>query len=85
LPVGVIIADAEGRIVRDNPANREIWGIPPETASWSGYGDWVGYWPETGERLRAEEWGMARALLNGEIVRGELVEIERFDGAGRRL
>jgi PAS domain S-box-containing protein len=85
LPVGVIIADAEGRIVRDNPANREIWGIPPETASWAGYGDWVGYWPETGERLRAEEWGMARALLNGEIVRGELVEIERFDGAGRRL
>ena len=85
LPVGVIIADADGRIVRDNAANREIWGIPPETASWEGYGDWVGYWPETGERLRAEEWGMARALLHGETVRGELVEIERFDGGGRRL
>ncbi|MFF8801930.1 MULTISPECIES: PAS domain S-box protein [unclassified Methylobacterium] len=85
LPVGVIIADADGRIVRDNAANREIWGIPPETGSWEGYGDWVGYWPETGARLRAEEWGMARALLNGETVRGELVEIERFDGGGRRL
>nr|WP_207625319.1 MULTISPECIES: PAS domain S-box protein [unclassified Methylobacterium] len=85
LPVGVIIADADGRIVRDNPANRELWGVPPETANWEGYGEWVGYWPETGQRLSAEEWGMARALLNGETVRGELVEIERFDGGGRRL
>ncbi|MEH3118324.1 MAG: PAS domain S-box protein [Methylorubrum populi] len=85
LPVGVIIADADGRIVRDNAANREIWGVLPETTNWEGYGGWVGYWPETGERLRAEEWGMARALLHGETVRGELVEIERFDGGGRRL
>ncbi|APX87897.1 hybrid sensor histidine kinase/response regulator [Methylorubrum extorquens] len=85
LPVGVIIADAEGRIVHDNAANREIWGMPPQTVNWESYGDWVGYWPETGERLRAEEWGMARALLHGETVRGELVEIERFDGGGRRL
>ncbi|MGX5773472.1 PAS domain S-box protein [Methylorubrum zatmanii] len=85
LPVGVIIAGADGRILRDNPANREIWGVPPETLSWEQYGAWVGYWPETGQRLRAEEWGMARALLQGETVRGELIEIERFDGGGRRL
>ncbi|MGV7032290.1 PAS domain-containing protein [Methylobacterium symbioticum] len=85
LPVGVIMADADGRILRDNAANRELWGVPPETTTWEGYGDWAGYWPETGERLRAEEWGMARALLRGETVRGELVEIERFDGGGRRL
>ncbi|GJD56164.1 hypothetical protein MTDSW087_03663 [Methylobacterium dankookense] len=85
LPVGVIMADADGRILRDNAANREIWGVPPETANWEGYGDWAGYWPETGERLRAEDWGMARALLRGETVRSELVEIERFDGGGRRL
>ena len=85
LPVGVILADAQGRILRDNAANRAIWGAPPETADWEGYGEWVGYWPETGERLRAGEWGMARALLHGETVRDELVEIERFDGGGRRL
>ena len=84
LPVGVIIADAQGRILRDNAANRAIWGMPPETGSWEQYGDWAGYWPETGERLRAEEWGMARALRHGETVRGELVEIDRFDGSGRR-
>ena len=85
LPVGVIIADAQGRIVRDNAANRAIWGVTPETPDWTGYGEWKGYWPETGARLSAQEWGMARALLHGETVQDELVEIERFDGAGRRL
>ncbi|MFE1603178.1 PAS domain-containing hybrid sensor histidine kinase/response regulator [Methylobacterium sp. ID0610] len=85
LPVGVIIADAKGRILRDNAANREIWGVPPETTGWHEYGDWVGYRPDTGERLRAEDWAMTRALRDGQVVRDELVEIERFDGGGRRL
>ena len=84
LPVGVIIADAQGRILRDNAANRTLWGMPPETGSWEQYGEWVGYWPETGERLRAEDWGMTRAILHGETVRGELIEIEPFDGSERR-
>ena len=73
LPVGVIIADASGRIVRDNAANRALWGVPPDTTSWEQYGEWVGWWPATGARIAAHEWGMARALRAGETVRGELV------------
>lgn len=85
LPVGVILADASGRIVRDNAANRALWGIAPETASWERYGEWVGWWPETGERIKAHEWGMARALLHGEVVMGELVECQQFDAGRRRF
>jgi PAS domain S-box-containing protein len=85
LPVGVIIADAQGKILRDNVANREIWGVPPETSSWEEYGNWAGYWPDTGQRIRPEEWGMSRALLRGEVVRGELVECEQFGSGNRRL
>ncbi|MBD0274611.1 MAG: PAS domain S-box protein, partial [Acetobacteraceae bacterium] len=85
LPVGVIIADARGRIVRDNAANRELWGVPPETANWEQYGEWAGYWPRTGERIKAHEWAMARALLKGELVKGELVECERFGTKERRF
>lgn len=85
LPVGVIIADAQGRILRDNPVNRELWGIPPETTSWEEYADWVGFWPGTGERIKAEEWGMARALLKGEVVHAELVECQRFGTHERRF
>ncbi|WP_051882152.1 PAS domain-containing sensor histidine kinase [Parvularcula oceani] len=85
LPVGVIVADARGRIVRDNPANREIWGVPPQTEDWEGYEAWVGWRPETGERLAPEDWAMTRALLHGEEIRDELVECQRFDDGGRRV
>jgi PAS domain S-box-containing protein len=85
LPVGVVIADADGRLLRDNAANRQLWGVPPQTTSWEQYGQWVGYRPETGERLRAEDWAMSRALLHGEVVHDELVECERFGTGERRL
>ena len=78
LPAGLVIADAKGRIVRHNAATQELWGLPLETDSWEGYGDWVGWWPETGERIKAHEWAMTRALLNGEITRNELVRNRKF-------
>lgn len=85
LPVGVIIADAQGALLRDNAAHRELWGAPPLSASIAEYGEWVGYRPDTGKRLAAEEWAMARAISNGEVVRGELVEAQRFDTGARRF
>jgi PAS domain S-box-containing protein len=85
LPVGVIIADAQGRIIRDNAANRELWGIAGKPATWEGYSDWIGWWPETDERIKPDEWAMARALLRGETTRGELVEYQPFGSEERRF
>lgn len=85
LPVGVLIADANGKIVRSNPANDRLWGATPGTNHWKEYGNWVGYWPDTGARIKPEEWAMTRALLEGEVVTGELVEIEQFVTGTRRL
>lgn len=84
LPVGVIIADAHGKIIRDNAASRERWGTPPVTVNWEGYSDWVGYWPDSGQRLSVDEWPMARTLRTGEIIRNELVESEHFQTGERR-
>lgn len=84
-PVGVILAAADGKIVRDNAASREMWIVAPETHDRERYGAWVGYWPENGERIRAEEWALSRALRTGETVRDELVESERFGSHERRL
>ncbi len=83
LPVGVVIADKNGGLLRVNRVVNEIWGLHLETKNWEQYQDWVGYWPDTGERLQAHEWAMSRALLQGETVVGELVECEQF-GTGRR-
>jgi PAS domain S-box-containing protein len=85
LPVGVIIADAKGQIVRDNAANRDIWGIAPRSASWEEYGEWEGYWPASGRRIAPDEWAMSRALLQGTTTHGELVECQPFDGGPRRF
>ena len=84
LPAGVLIADRAGQIVRDNAAAREIWGAPIEATSWRDYGDWTGWWPDTGARIRAEEWPMSRALLHGEVIRGELVQHEQPGGGEQR-
>jgi signal transduction histidine kinase/CheY-like chemotaxis protein len=46
----------------------------------SDYDKYVGYWPDTGERLKAEEWPAAQALLNGRRTKGVMVDIDRFDG-----
>lgn len=78
LPVGIITADSKGQLTRINPAIIELWGIPPKTESWEQYGNWIGWWPQTGERIKAEEWALARALRNGEIIRNELVRNEKF-------
>lgn len=45
LPVGIVIADGNGRIIRVNEVTREVWGVPPETDSWEDYSNWVGWWP----------------------------------------
>ncbi|NML13588.1 CHASE domain-containing protein [Azohydromonas caseinilytica] len=85
LPVGVLIADVQGRVTRDNAAHRALWGMGPETPSWERYGEWVGFWPDSGARIAAPEWAMARALRHGELVRDELVECQPFGGGPRRF
>ena len=85
LPVGVILTDAQGSVIRDNAANRTLWGVLPETIGFEQYGEWVGWWPATGKRIEGTEWAMARALLHGETVENELIENERFGTGERRF
>jgi PAS domain S-box-containing protein len=76
LPVGVVIADRDGRIVETNEAARAIWGgVLPGSP-----GRIVGSWTDSGIPLRAEDWALARALSRGERAGGELVDVERADG-----
>lgn len=86
LPVSVFVADANGKLVRANPASQSIWGQFPLSESVSGYSEFVGYWPGTRRRIEAHEWPMARAVQLGETSVGVRVEIERFgDGVARQV
>ncbi len=82
IPAGVFIADATGKLLQVNEYGKKIWGgTVPLSGNWQEYGDWKGYWPDTGKRLTAEEWATTRALTRGETILGEIVDIERFDGS----
>ena len=81
LPTGVFIADASGRITEMNDAVKRIWGMDaPLVDSVDRYVEYKGWHPDTGERYRAEDWALARALQKGESSLGEVIDIERFDG-----
>ena len=79
LPVGVWIADRTGRIARNNPAGESVWRgaryVPVEE-----FGQYKGWWLDSGKPIAAEEWALARALTKGETSTGELVRIQCFDG-----
>jgi PAS domain S-box-containing protein len=84
LPVGVWIADRSGRIVRGNPAGQQIWAGARYVAV-PQFGEYKGWWVDTGEPIAAEEWALARALRKGETSLGELVRIQCFDGSFKTI
>jgi PAS domain S-box-containing protein len=82
LPVGVWILDETGMITYGNPAGQRIWSgalyVGPQE-----FGEYKGWWVETGEPIAVDEWAAARAIQKGETSIGELIEIEAFDGTHR--
>jgi PAS domain S-box-containing protein len=84
LPVGVLITDKEGKIVHGNPASHRIWsGLKYVGAEQ--YGEYKGWWPDTGMRVAPEEWAVNRAIHQGETVLNEEIEIESFDGMRKAI
>jgi signal transduction histidine kinase len=84
LPVGLWIADREGRLTLANPAGERIWQgtrlVGPEQ-----YAEYKGWWVETGKPIAPDEWGLSRAIRKGETSRGELIRIQSFDGSFRTV
>lgn len=84
LPVGVWLADADGHLVYNNPAGRDIWGDAPHPDV-SGYGQYRAWRPDSDEPLAPREWGMYRAIAHGEIILDEVLDIEAFDGTRKTI
>jgi hypothetical protein len=62
-----------------NRALQEVWGNNAPLTSPELYIEYRGWWPETGKRLGANEWPLAKSV-RGETVRNAVIEIESFDG-----
>jgi PAS domain S-box-containing protein len=81
LPVGVWIADADGKMVLVNQAAAEIYGgrapVVDQVAAYTVYQIW---WPDTQEPVAVKDYPLVRAL-RGEVVRDMVLDHERFDGS----
>jgi signal transduction histidine kinase len=79
LPVAVWVADADGQLRYSNEAAQKVWGgnLLVSAAEFDRFRAW---WPD-GRRVKAAEWGLARALRNRELIVDEELQIEGFDGS----
>lgn len=88
VPVGIGYADLTGKIVDINAENKRLWGDHPLSDGVDEYVEWKGWWADGssrhGKRVEPQEWGLARALMHGEEVTGDILEIEPFGMPGVR-
>jgi len=84
LPVGVWIVDAKGTILHGNQAGQRVWS----GARYVGieqYGEYKGWWADTGKSIEPQEWAAARAVTRGETSLDEEIAIESFDGTRKTI
>ncbi|WP_407355984.1 PAS domain S-box protein [Methanolobus sp. WCC5] len=84
LPIGLWIADNNGRLLRGNPAGKRIWGAEPLVSS-KEYGVFKAWKLPSGEEILPEDWALARTIKEGITVKDELLEIEAFDQKRRTI
>lgn len=84
LPVGIWISDCQGNLQQNNPAGRAIWA-GERWVGIDGYGQYKGWWSDTGKPLAPQDWGMARAICKGETSTDEMIDIECFDGSRKTI
>jgi PAS domain S-box-containing protein len=84
LPVGVVVADADGELVEANETAREIWGgevfDAESVAEYDRYDIW---WADSGQPVATDDITMARVLRGEEVAEPDAFEIEAANGERR--
>jgi CheY-like chemotaxis protein len=84
LPVGVLIADADGRICQttDEAARILRCGEPAQSGA---YGAILGWWDSAGQMIKDGEGPLSRALRSGETTHSQPLKIRCFDGTSNTI
>jgi PAS domain S-box-containing protein len=85
LPIGVIVTDRLGIVVRSNPASDAIFGFHRTRAAVAAHSPYPAWWSDTGEEVTRDQWASTRALRSGEVTLNEVIDIERLDGVRRTI
>ena len=84
LPVGVLIADIDGRICQTTEEAARILKCT-EPAQSDAYGEMLGWWDSAGQMIKNHGGPLARALKRGESSHSEPLEIRCFDGSSKTI
>ncbi|HEX6265712.1 MAG TPA: response regulator [Burkholderiales bacterium] len=84
LPVGVLIADADGRICQTTEEAGRILNTAG-VAEADAYGELLGWWDSAGKALKDHAGPLARALQRGETSQSERLEVRRFNGKAKTI
>ena len=84
LPVGVLIADAEGRVCQANEQVLKIWGFTGFEEQES-YGEFLGGWENDGKLIKVSHGPIARSLRSGEPSHNQLTQIKCSDGTSKSV
>jgi PAS domain S-box-containing protein len=79
LPIGLWLADKNGKLFYGNPAGVKIWGAEPHVPLGE-YGVFKARRYPSGEEIVPDEWALAHTILKGVTIKDELLEIDAFDG-----
>ena len=79
LPIGLWIADKNGKLIQGNPKGVEIWGSEPRVGQ-EEYGVFKARRLPSGEEIAPEDWALAHTINRGLTIVDELLEIDAFDG-----
>ena len=80
LPVGILIADVDGRICQTTDETARILKCAEATRS-DAYGEMLGWWDAAGQMIRDQAGPLSRALREGKTTHSEPIEIRCFDGS----
>jgi len=84
LPVGVMIADPDGRICQATDEVSRIIKVTEPVAS-DAYGEILGWWDKAGRSIKNSDGPLARALHHGELTHSEPIDIRCFDGSTKKV
>jgi|GEM_PF-1490976 len=82
IPIGVGILDARGVNMQVNRHFEVIWGGPrPQISGVFDYSAMHAWWADSNLPVQPEEWASAQAIHKGITVTGQVLKIQRLDGA----
>jgi hypothetical protein len=101
LPVGVWITDRQGSFLQGNPAAYRIWGIPidfrgekidcgwgnaqPPDLKFKNQNPKFSGFKDTGIPIEPQEWGLWRAINQGETCLNDRIDIHCWDGTRKTI